>query len=52
MDIIAFSIALFKETFSMLEILSTWRFIAILITIVLFAIAWKLPEIISAIRWW
>ncbi|WP_314878532.1 hypothetical protein [Haemophilus parahaemolyticus] len=43
---------LIKEIFSMMEALSTWRFLAILVTIVLCFLVWKLPSIIQAIRWW
>ncbi|MEN2881207.1 hypothetical protein GKDKLJBG_00487 [Mannheimia haemolytica] len=49
MEIIAFIVTSIKEIITMFEELSTWRFIAILITIIICFAVWKSPEIVKVL---
>lgn len=43
---------LIKGVLQMTSKLQAWRFIAILIAVVLSFAVWRAPELITAIRWW
>lgn len=52
MDDFTSILILIKGVLQMTSKLQAWRFIAILIAVVLSFAVWRAPELITAIRWW